>query len=99
MDNKQVSQNRLFALVEAHENLKAQLKTSSEELEQVLADLGVNTYHQDPATGLVYKVYVPDGTFVYFKKIDYKRTAKQGEKGGTVLSKTEAQEAGFVLSK
>jgi hypothetical protein len=47
--------------------------------------------------GSCQKIEVPSGTFVEFKKIGYKRTAKSGEKGGSVLSKSEAESMGFVI--
>lgn len=97
MDEKQVNQDLLFKLTEKYENLKDQLKSVQIELEAVMTNLGTNTYHQDPVTLAVYKIYVPEGTFISFKKIDYKRTSFLGEKGGVVLSKSEAQENGFVL--
>lgn len=94
MDDK-----RLFELATEYERLKSEMKKVKTEMNQVLENLGVDTYHQDPVTGLVYKVIIPDGTFVSFDKIGYKRTAKEGEKGGTVLSKSEAESQGFVVFK
>ena len=99
MNDKQANQDKLFELTEKVEGVKNHLKLLQAELETVLMALGMDTYHQDPITGLVYKVYSPDGTFVSFRKIDYKRTSLPGEKGGMVLSKSEAQENGFVLNK
>ncbi len=92
-------QDQLFTLAGEIEQIKDNLKAKQAQLEQVLQALGVNTYHQDEITGAVFKVYVPEGTFVSFKKIDYKRTSLPGEKGGTVLSKAEAESMGFKLSK
>jgi hypothetical protein len=97
--NEQVNslQNQLFSLAYQVEATKNVLKEQQRQLEEVLLALGVNTYHQSPITGIVYKIYKPEGTFISFKSIDIKRTALPGETGGTVLSKKEAQEAGFVL--
>jgi hypothetical protein len=92
-------QKRFFELTAESERLSEERKRVAEELEVVMTKLGLNTYHQDPLTGLVFKVVKPTGTFISFREIDYKRTAKPGEKGGTVLSKKEAEEAGFVLTK
>ncbi len=89
--------NRLFELATEYERLKSEMKKVKTEMNLVLENLGVDTYHQDPMTGLVYKVIEPDGTFVSFDKIGYKRTSKEGEKGGTVLSKSEAEANGFTL--
>jgi hypothetical protein len=99
MENEQVSilQDRLFTLANEVEMAKNSLKDKYKQLEEVLVSLGVDTYHQDPITGLVYKIYKPEGTFIAFKNIDIKRTSLPGEVGGTVLSKKEAQERGFIL--
>lgn len=70
-----------------------------EELEAVMKELGADQYAQDPETSVVYKTYVPTGTFVSFRPIDYKRTSLPGERGGVPLAKKEAEEAGFVLAK
>lgn len=104
MENVQVksvleNQEVLFQVAGEIESLKAQLKHKQGQLEDVMLKLGMNTYHQDPITGIVYKIYKPDGTFVSFSSIAIKRTALPGEKGGTILSKSEAEENGFVLRK
>lgn len=99
MENEQANQELMFTLAGEIEGIKEQLKFKQKQLEEILIALGINTYHQDPVSGAVYKVYAPDGTFISFKKIDIKRTALPGEVGGTVLSKKEAQENGFVVGK
>lgn len=100
MENAQVDDTGLlFQFASEVEDLKAQLKHKQAQLEQVMTKLGVNTYHQDPITGLVYKIYKPEGTFISYKSIDVKRTALPGEKGGTVLAKSEVESMGFVLRK
>jgi len=93
------NQSLLFQWASEIEDLKAQLKHKQGQLEEVLFKLGVNTYHQDPISGVVYKIEVPSGTFVSFSKIGWKRTALPGEKGGTVLAKSEAELMGFTLRK
>lgn len=90
-------QKRLFELSADIESLKKQQTKNYEELNQILSMLGVNTYHQDPVTKVVYKVVVPTGTFVEYKTIGYERTAFNGEKRGS-LSKKEAREAGFEVN-
>lgn len=71
----------LFQWASEIEDLKSQLKRKQGQLEELLLKLGVNSYHQDPITGVVYKVYKPEGTFISFKSIDVKRTALRGETG------------------
>ena len=91
------TQKKFFELANKYEAQKSELKQTKEELHKLLAELGTGTYHQDPATGLVYLIEVPKGTFIAFDSISYRRTAKEGEKGGSVLAKSEAQEKGFSL--
>lgn len=90
-------QARFLEIAKSYEALQEQIAQIREELAQSLAELGVGTYVQDPETGLVYKVAKPNGTFIYFKDIDYIRTAKPSERAGT-LSKKEAEAAGFKLT-
>jgi len=90
-------QKRFFELATEYERLKSEMKKVKEEMNLVMSNLGMETYHQDPMTGLVYKIEQPKGIYIEFSPIGYKRTAKPGEKGGTVLAKSEAEAAGFVL--
>lgn len=91
-------QKRFLELAKYSEKVKEELSEIYSEMETVMAELGVDTYHQDPETSLVYKVIVPKGRFVNFSKIDYVRTAKPEERSGS-LSKKEAESLGFILSK
>lgn len=92
-------QKRFFELAVRYEKLIDEMKQVREELEVVMNGLGLNSYHQDPMTMLVYKIEKPKGTYMYYRDIDYKRTAKEGERGGTVLAKSEAESAGFFVLK
>ena len=78
------------------ERIKEELEYAYEQLNTAMKGLGVDAYVQDPETQLVYKVVKPKGTFVYYRDLDYVRTAKEGERAGT-LSKKEAEAAGFTL--
>ncbi len=86
----------------ALEAKKAEAKKYWEELdaatEAVKAEIGLNSYFQDPATGCVYKIVKPEGRFVEYKDVGYVRTKKPDEKRGD-LSMKEAEEAGFTLTK
>lgn len=90
-------EQRLIEAAKSYEEKIEALNAAREELTSALTEMGVDKYAQDPETKVVYKVIKPTGTFTYYRDIDYKRTAKEGERGGTVLSKKEAQEAGFTL--
>jgi|GEM_PF-3011803 len=92
-------QQTFLTLAKDLEAKQKETNTVREHLEAAMQALGVGAMFQDPETSVVYKIEVPKGGFVYFKHIDYKRTALEGERGGTVLAKKEAEEAGFVLRK
>ena len=83
------------------EKKKAEVKKYFEELDtatkDLAAEIGVNGFFQDNE-GTVYKVVVPEGTFVKYNKIGYERTrrlALNETKGD--LSLKQAREAGFVV--
>jgi hypothetical protein len=86
----------MVSLVAEKEALKARLKEVDTKLEQVLMSLGVGETFQ-AADGTVFMVQEPTGTFISFKKIDYIRTRREGEKGGNFLSKKEAESLGFDM--
>jgi hypothetical protein len=89
------SQARLVELDKRKDEYKKFIEDLQAVTAQVAAEIGVNGYFQDPE-GTVYKVVEPDGKFVYFEKLSYNRTRRQGEKQGS-LSMKEAKEAGFTL--
>lgn len=94
-----MSKEKFVELAKKMEKQQEELNATREELTAVMTALGLDTYAQDPETLAVYKIIKPLGTFTYYKDIDYKRTALEGERGGTVLAKKEAEEAGFNLKK
>jgi hypothetical protein len=83
-------------LVDEKEELKARLKEIDSKLEKVMLTLGVGETFQ-ATDGTVFRVQEPAGTFISFKRVDYLRTRKEGEKGGNYLSKKEVEELGFKL--
>lgn len=90
-----------LGLAKELEELQEKMSEKRARLEEVMMKLDYDAYVQDLNTLAVYKIYEPAGTFVAFRHIDYKRTNLPGEKGGggTVLSKKEAEEAGFTLTR
>jgi hypothetical protein len=84
------------------EKKKAAVKKYFDELDaallDVVAEIGIGRYFQDPSDGTVYKTVNPEGIFVPFKKVGYQRTRRLDEKRGD-LSMKEAEEAGFVVAK
>ena len=91
-------EKRFLELVKQKEELKDKLTEVSEALDAVMTELKVGSMLQDPETLLVFKVVKPTGKFTYYSDIDYVRTAKEGERAGT-LSKKEAESMGYVLKK
>jgi len=91
-------ENKFLELSKQYEALKTQMKELKPQLHGLMEEIGVNNYIQDPETMLVYKVVRPTGTFISFDQIGYDRTKTTEEKRGS-LSKKEAEEAGFTLSK
>lgn len=94
-----MSKEKFVQLAKQMEKQQDEMNKTRDELTAVMTELGLDTYAQDPETLAVYKIIKPLGTFTYYKDIDYKRTALDGERGGTVLAKKEAEEAGFNLKK
>lgn len=88
-----MSKENFVKLAKELEALDEQRSAKREELEAAMKALGVDSYARDSVTGAVYKIIKPTGTFISFRDIDYKRTALEGERGGTVLAKKEAEEA------
>lgn len=92
------TQQKFLEISKRLEVLKEESKALYPTLDDLMKEIGVGTMFQDPETGLVYKIEVPTGTFVQYNTISYVRTKKAGETKGS-LAKTEAEAAGFVLSK
>lgn len=89
---------RFLELAERIEQINEEKLKLQEELELEMKKLGIDTFLQDPETGVVFQIVKPTGTFMYYKEIDYIRTKKEGERQGS-LSMKKAEEAGFVLLK
>ena len=88
-------QAKFLELVKLLEKLKEETNSVREKLESVMAEIGYE-YIQDPETLTVYKILEPKGVFVFYRKIDYVRTALEGERAGT-LSLKEAESKGFTV--
>lgn len=64
--------------------------------EAVAQEVGIGGFFQDPNSGLVYQIVIPEGRFVHYEKIGYVRTKRDGERAGT-LSVKAAEAAGFTV--
>ena len=91
------AQKRFVDLERKKEEVKKYFDELSVATEALSKEIGINGYFQDEQ-GIVYKVVIPEGKFVYFEKISYVRTRRPHEKRGD-LSMKEAEGAGFRLSE
>ena len=98
MSDKQAKHAKFLELAKYSEQLKEKQDEVRTELTALMLDLGFDTALQDPDTLAVYKIVKPNGTFMYYRDVDYVRTALPGERAGT-LSKEKAKELGFILTK
>jgi hypothetical protein len=89
-------QKRVIELSKQREVLKEQLKTSGEELDSLLSEVGLGTSFQDPEDKVVFEVVIPKGVFISYKTIGYDRTKREGERAGS-LSMKRAKELGFEI--
>lgn len=87
---------KFLRLAGKYESLIEQLKNVKEEMNTVMAMIGINSFVQGQ-DGTVYQVVIPQGRFVHFDTISYIRTRKEGEDRGD-LSLKKAEEAGFNVS-
>jgi len=94
--NFETENQKFLRLAGKYESLIEQLKNVKEEMNTVMADIGINNFVQD-IDGTVYQVVVPQGRFVHFDAISYIRTRKEGEERGD-LSLKKAEEAGYDVS-
>ena len=92
------TEQTFLTLVKEMEVKQKEMNDLREHLEAAMKELGLSKMLQDPDTGVVYKIIKPKGTFMYYKDIDYARTAIGEERAGT-LSKKEAEAGGFALVK
>jgi hypothetical protein len=91
------AQRRFVELERKKEEVKKYFDELNTAVETVSKEVGVNGMFQDEQ-GIVYKVVIPEGKFVYFEKISYVRTRRPHEKRGD-LSMKEAESAGFRLAE
>lgn len=90
------AQRKFVELERKKEEIKKYFDELSAAVTAVSKEVGINGYFQDDQ-GIVYKVVVPDGKFVYFDQISYVRTRRAHEKRGD-LSMKEAETAGFRVA-
>ena len=89
-------QKKFIELTKQLEAVKEQRKEIGSKLEELANIIGVGSSFQDPEDKTVFEIVVPDGTYMYFDKIDYVRTRREGERSGS-LSLKRAKELGYEL--
>jgi hypothetical protein len=89
-------QKTFVNLTKKLEQLKEQRKKVGQALEELSLKIGVGSSFQDPEDKTVFEIVVPDGKYMYFDKIDYVRTRREGERSGS-LSLKRAKELGYDL--
>ena len=90
--------NKFLELAKKSEKLQDELNGIKTEMTVLMKELCISAVFQDMETLAVYKIIKPKGTYMYYKDIDYVRTALEGEGSGS-LSKKEAESLGFNLRK
>ena len=89
------AQRKFIELEKKKEEIKKYFEELAAATKAVEEEVGIDGHFQD-ADGVVYQIVIPDGRFVQFEKIGYKRTRRPGEKKGD-LSMTKARELGYVV--
>lgn len=91
------AQQKFVKLEKQKEEVKKFYEELKLALEELVKEVGVNSYFQDDE-GTVYKLVQPDGKWVQFEQFSYIRTRREHEKRGD-LSLKEAEEAGFTIAR
>jgi hypothetical protein len=88
-------QRNFVNLEKQKEKVKEYFESLRKAVDELSKEIGLNGYFQDEE-GTVYKVVEPEGRFVNYEKISYKRTRRIDEERGD-LSLKEAESAGFTV--
>jgi uncharacterized coiled-coil DUF342 family protein len=89
-------QKKFIEVTKELELLKEKRKEIGSQLEELANQIGVGSSFQDPEDRTVFEIVVPEGRYMYFDKIDYVRTRREGERSGS-LSLKRAKELGYEL--
>ena len=89
-------QKKFIQTTKELELLKEKRKEIGLQLEELANQIGVGSSFQDPEDKTVFEIVVPEGKYMYFDKIDYVRTRREGERSGS-LSLKRAKELGYEL--
>lgn len=89
------TQLRYIELEKKKEEYKKFIEELKETTELLAKEIGVGGHFQD-LEGTVYQVEEVTGKFVYFDKLEVKRTRRNGEKAGS-LSLVKAKELGYTV--
>ena len=89
------AQRNFVELEKRKEQVKSYFESLKKAVDEVAKEVGINGFFQDEE-GTVYKVVEPEGRFVNYERISYKRTRRLNEERGD-LSIKDAEAAGFVV--
>ena len=87
---------RFIELERKKEEVKRYFEELSEATKAVVAEIGVDTFFQDPTDNTVFQIVEPEGRYVNYERYSYVRTKREGEARGS-LSVKKAEEAGFTV--
>lgn len=88
-------QKNFVSLEKQKEKVKEYFESLRKAVDEVAKEVGIGGMFQDEE-GTVYKVVEPEGRFVNYEKISYKRTRRINEERGD-LSIKEAEAAGYSV--
>jgi hypothetical protein len=89
--NLSLAQQRLIALDLRKPEIEAYYEQLESTLDEVAKEIGINGYFR-ALDGIVYKITIPEGHFVSYKRLAFVRTKREGERAGS-LSVKEAEAA------
>jgi hypothetical protein len=87
---------RFIELERKKEEVKKYFEELNNSIKEVVDEIGIGTFFQDPTDRTVYQIVEPEGRFVNYERYSYIRTKREGEVRGS-LSVKKAEEAGFEL--
>ena len=89
------TQQNFVNLEKQKEKVKEYFESLKKAVDELAKEVGLNGFFQDEE-GTVYKVVEPEGRYVNYERISYKRTRRLNEERGD-LSLKEAEAAGFTV--
>jgi hypothetical protein len=89
------TQKKFVELEKQKVKVKEYFENLKKAVDEIAEEVGVGGFFQDEE-GTVYKVVEPEGRYINYEKLSYKRTRRVGEERGD-LSIKDAEAAGFTV--